>query len=62
MANFIWLLPMLNGTSITREQLRAETWLPFWDWPVILSGSYKRPDTPTQNPSQSSRGYDEVPF
>lgn len=29
-ANFIWLLPMLNGTSMTPDQLRAETWLPSW--------------------------------
>ena len=29
-ANFIWLLPMLNGNSITPDQLRAETWLPSW--------------------------------
>jgi len=29
-ANFIWLLPMLNGTSMTPDQLQAETWLPSW--------------------------------
>ncbi len=29
-ANFIWLLPMLNGTTMTPDQLRAETWLPSW--------------------------------
>ncbi len=29
-ANFVWLLPMLNGTSITPEQLNMETWLPSW--------------------------------
>lgn len=29
-ANFIWLLPMLNGTSMTPERLNMETWLPSW--------------------------------
>jgi dolichyl-phosphate-mannose-protein mannosyltransferase len=29
-ANFIWLLPMLNGTPMTPDQLQAETWLPSW--------------------------------
>ena len=29
-ANFIWLLPMLNGTPMTPGQLQAETWLPSW--------------------------------
>ena len=29
-ANFIWLLPMLNGTPMTPEQLNMETWLPSW--------------------------------
>ncbi len=29
-ANFIWLYPMLTGTSMTPDQLQAETWLPSW--------------------------------
>ncbi len=29
-ANFIWLLPMLDGTPMTPEQLTMETWLPSW--------------------------------
>ena len=29
-ANFIWLLPMLNGTPMTPDQLQMETWLPSW--------------------------------
>jgi dolichyl-phosphate-mannose-protein mannosyltransferase len=29
-ANFIWLLPILNGYPITSEHLQMETWLPSW--------------------------------
>ncbi|SDO32697.1 Dolichyl-phosphate-mannose-protein mannosyltransferase [Nakamurella panacisegetis] len=29
-ANFIWLLPMLDGSPMTPERLTAETWLPSW--------------------------------
>ena len=29
-ANFIWLLPILNGDPITPARLIAETWLPSW--------------------------------
>src|SRR5699024_5756810 len=29
-ANFVWLWPILNGTSITMEHWQAELWLPSW--------------------------------
>ena len=29
-ANFIWMLPILNGTPITQEHLNMETWIPSW--------------------------------
>jgi len=29
-ANFIWLLPMLDGSSMTPDRLNMETWLPSW--------------------------------
>ncbi|GGL87813.1 dolichyl-phosphate-mannose--protein mannosyltransferase [Nakamurella endophytica] len=29
-ANFIWLLPILQGDPITQDRLTAETWLPSW--------------------------------
>ncbi|MFD1051675.1 hypothetical protein ACFQ1S_42045 [Kibdelosporangium lantanae] len=29
-ANFIWLWPILNGTSITNGHWNAEMWLPSW--------------------------------
>ena len=29
-ANFIWLLPMLDGSSMTPDRLTMETWLPSW--------------------------------
>jgi dolichyl-phosphate-mannose--protein O-mannosyl transferase len=29
-ANFIWLLPMLNGTPMTPAALTMQTWLPSW--------------------------------
>ena len=29
-ADFIWMLPILNGTPITSGRLTMETWLPSW--------------------------------
>lgn len=29
-ANFIWLLPMLDGSPMTPDRLNMETWLPSW--------------------------------